>query len=313
MAYYVFPDIAEEICACIQQNFEEGVYADIDESDFFAYALTTHIQKVSQDKHLWIRWHPELVPEYEGSLLQSPENIEEFKQRAKLDNYGIHKVERLPGNIGIIDIRYFFRTSWGSGETIVAAMNFLANMNAIIVDLRKCTGGNPGAVAMICSYFFADEPIHLNSLYWRPSNRTDEFWTLKALPGKRYPDVDLYVLTSNRTFSGAEEFTYNMKNLKRATIVGETTGGGAHPVNQKPVDGQFVITIPVGRAINPISKTNWEGVGVKPDIEVARDDALATAHLLALRKIHERTRDEEWKSQLQRYIRQIERDLAAKK
>jgi hypothetical protein len=285
MAYYVFPDVAEKICTCIQQNFEEGVYADINESDFFAYALTTHVQKVSQDKHLWVRWHPEPLPEYEGSLLQSPENIEEFKQRAKVENYGIHKVERLPGNIGIIDIRYFFRTSWGSGETIVAAMNFLANMNAIIVDLRKCTGGNPGAVAMICSYFFDGEPIHLNSLYWRENDVTEQYWTSPYVPGKRITDQPVYILTSKDTFSGGEEFAYNLQTRQRAIIIGEITGGGAHPGSPYRLHPHFEAFIPNGRAINPITNENWEGVGIQPDILVSQEQALRVATEMALEAV----------------------------
>ena len=165
-------------------------------------------------------------------------------------------------------------------------------------------------VQFLCSYFFGRKPVHLNSLYWRPSGRTDEFWTLKDLPGKRMPDVDLFILTSRRTFSGAEEFTYHMKNLKRATIVGDTTGGGAHPVNMKAVNEAFVLVVPVGRAINPISKTNWEGVGVEPDVKISSEKALATAHLLALRQSQEKTSDEAWKQRLQRLILQIESDLS---
>lgn len=166
-------------------------------------------------------------------------------------------------------------------------MNFLANTSALIIDLRKNHGGEPALVALMCSYFFAAEPIHLNSLYWRATESTQQFWTLPYVPGKRYLNKPVYVLTSHETFSGAEEFTYNLQNLKRATIIGETTGGGAHPGDIYQLDAHFEIFIPTGRAINPISGTNWEGVGVLPDIETPQEEALNVAHIMALKKVLE--------------------------
>jgi hypothetical protein len=145
-------------------------------------------------------------------------------------------------------------------------------------------------VALLCSYFF-DKRTHLNDIYWRPTNETTEFWTRDNLAGKRYGMKDVYVLTSHRTFSGGEEFTYDMKNLKRATIIGETTGGGAHPVGFRRINEHFGIGVPAGRAINPITKTDWEGTGVTPDVEVPAALALKTAHVVALRKLAESAKD----------------------
>jgi C-terminal processing protease CtpA/Prc len=138
-------------------------------------------------------------------------------------------------------------------------------------------------VAFISSYLFS-EPTHLNDLWERKDNSTHQYWTLPYVPGKRLDGKPAYVLTSVHTFSGAEEFTYNLKNLKRATIVGETTGGGAHPVAGHRIDDHFMIGVPFARAINPISKTNWEGIGVEPDVKVAAADALATAQKLVAEK-----------------------------
>jgi tetratricopeptide (TPR) repeat protein len=159
-------------------------------------------------------------------------------------------------------------------------MNFLANCDAVIFDLRRNGGGSPGMIRFITSWLF-EEPTHLNSLYWREGDRTEEFWTQADIPGKRLAEVPAFVLTSNFTFSGGEEFTYNLQSLKRATIIGETTGGGAHPGGTVPVGERFMAFIPTGRAINPITGTNWEGTGVVPDIQVAADDALDTALPLA--------------------------------
>jgi C-terminal processing protease CtpA/Prc len=221
-------------------------------------------------------------------MLQNRERVEDWQQKAKLDNYGIHKVERLPGNVGYIDIRYFYRTSWGSGDTAVAAMNFLANMDVLIVDLRKCSGGNPGMVAMVSSYFFDQEPVHLNSLYWREDDLTEQYWTLPYVPGERFPDKPVYILTSKDTFSAGEEFAYNLQTQQRAILVGETTGGGAHPGSTYRLHPHFEVFIPNGRAINPITNKNWEGVGVQPDISVSPEQALNAAYKMALESIIEK-------------------------
>lgn len=245
--------------------------------------------------------------------MYSPEDAAEVKKNAasnkndeadaqsiakmKYENFGFKKVERLGGNIGYIDFRGFAPAKY-SKETIASVMGFLSNCDAIIIDLRQNGGGDPTGVQQICSYFFDETPVHLNDLYFRPENKTEEFWTLKDIPGQRMPDIDLYILTSNYTFSGAEEFAYNLKNLKRATIIGETTGGGAHPGDMMAVNENFVIFLPNGRAINPITKTNWEGTGVTPEIAVSQDKALGTARLTALEKLAQKTSDAKLKAKL---------------
>ena len=291
--YYIFPEVAEAICSHLQKNLVEVAYSDITEGEFLAFALTTHIQGINQVKHLWVRWYPDPLPEHEGSLLKNQEKVAEWKHRGKLDNFGIHKVERLPGNVGYIDIHYFYRTSWGSGDTIVAAMNFLANTDCVIIDLRKCMGGNPSAVAFTCSYFFDEEPIHLNSLYWRENDVTEQYWTLPHVPGKRMVQQPVFILTSKGTFSGGEEFAYNLQTQKRGTLIGEATGGGAHPGSPYRIHPHFEVFIPNGRAINPITHQNWEGNGVQPDIPVPADQALQTAYqkslYIVIEKLHEPT------------------------
>jgi hypothetical protein len=284
-ACYVFPDVAEEICIRLQEHLEQGEYDDVTDGEFLALALTTHLQEASQDEHLWVRWHPDPLPDHEGSLLQNRDQVAEWRVRARLNNYGLHKVERLPGNVGTIDIRYFYRTSWGSGDTIVAAMNLLANVNVVIVDLRKCMGGNPGTVALISSYFFEEEPVHLNSLYWRGEDLTEQYWTLPYVPGQRMADKPVYVLTSKQTFSAGEEFAYNLQTRQRATLVGERTGGGAHPGSPYRLHPHFEVFIPKGRAINPITHQNWEGIGVQPDIPVPQEQALKVTYRMALESI----------------------------
>jgi hypothetical protein len=284
---YVFPEVAETICESLSIHLENGDYADISEGSFFALALTEHLQEINQDEHLWVRYYPEPLPDHQGSMLQNAERITEFRQKGILENYGFHKLERLPGNIGYMDIRYFYRPTWGSGDTAVAAMNFLANTNALIIDLRKCTGGNAGMVALISSYFFQGEPTLLNSLYWRDEDFTQQYWTLPYVPGKSYGDKPVYLLLSNTTFSAAEEFAYNLQTRQRATLVGLKTGGGAHPGSPFRLHPHFEAFIPIGRAINPVKNDNWEGRGVIPDIPVPQENALDTAYKMVLKSVIE--------------------------
>jgi hypothetical protein len=289
-AYYVYPEIAEEICIELQMHIDEGEYDDITDGEFLAFALTTHIQEVSKDKHLWVRWHPDSLPDHEGPMYVSQEWQDESRQQAKLDNYGFHKVERLPGNVGYIDIWEFYKASWG-GSSAVAAMTLLTNTSALIIDLRNCRGGDPEMVALISSYLFGEDPVHLNSLYWREDDVTQQYWTLSFVPGERFVDKPVYVLTSKDTFSGGEEFAYNLKALQRATLIGEVTGGGAHPGSSYRLSTHFEVFIPNGRAINPITGTNWEGVGVTPDIQISQKQALKVAYRMALGSIIESLND----------------------
>jgi C-terminal processing protease CtpA/Prc len=226
-------------------------------------------------------------------------------------NHGFAKVERLPGNIGYLEFLNFMDEELGA-DTVAAAMNFINGTDALIIDMRKNGGGNPAMVALVCSYLFGPEPVHLNDLYWREGNRTDEFWTKKEVAGKRYLNKDVYVLTSKRTFSGAEEFSYNLKNLKRATIIGETTGGGAHPGGGFRISEHFGMFVPTGRAISPITKTNWEGTGVTPDISVPADQALHVARITALKKSLT-TVSPDFKPGVEEEIKKLETELSAMK
>jgi hypothetical protein len=285
-SYYIFPEIAEQICLCLRKHLEAGEYADITEGDFFALALTLHLQEVNHDEHLWVRWHPELLPDGDGPLRLNQEWRHEQRLEASLNNYGFYKLERLPGNVGYIDIHYFHRPAWG-GDTAVAALTFLANTNALIIDLRNCLGGYPGMIALISSYFFSEEPIHLDSIYWREEDITQQYWTLPYIPGKRYGEKPVFILVSKITFSGGEEFAYSMKIRQRATLIGEKTDGGAHAGVSYRLHPHFEVFIPVGRVTNPITGGNWEGCGVLPDIPVSPEQALKVAYKMALQSIIE--------------------------
>ncbi len=283
--FYVFPDAAKKMAEAVQTRLKSGAYDAITGADDFAATLTDDLRAVSRDKHLGVNFSPQVLPKMDPGANPEPDPaaLARRKAFAQRNNCAFEKVERLPQNIGYLKFNGFMDPEI-CGPTVAAAMNFLAHVDALIVDLRENGGGDPKMVAYISSHLFA-EPTHLNDLYNRKEDKTTEYWTLRDVPGARLADKPVFVLTSKRTFSGAEEFAYNLKNLKRATIIGETTGGGAHPVSGHRIDDHFFIGVPFARAINPISKTNWEGTGVDPDIKSPAGEALDVAKKMAAEQI----------------------------
>jgi hypothetical protein len=287
---YVFPDVAKKMEKHLRQQYKKKAYQNITSLNEFAQKLTEDLQEISHDKHLWVRFaSDELLARFQGDTLTDEAKKRELEERQR-DNFCFKEVKILEGNVGYVDFRCFSGAT-EAGPTAIAVMNFLAYTDAIIFDLRQNGGGEPSMIQLISSYFFP-EPVLLNTFYIRKSDSTQQFWTQACVQGPRMTDVDLYVLTSRYTFSGAEEFTYNLKNMERATIIGDTTGGGAHPIDIKPFPNLNVgMSLPFGRAVNPITGTNWEGTGIAPHIYVPQEQALDVAHLEALKKLKEKTED----------------------
>lgn len=279
--FYVSPETAKQMEDAVRARQKKGEYDSVTDGDAFAKMLTENFQEVSHDKHLRVNFSAMKLPQNPPS--PNPEAAAQNRRQMERINCGFDKVEILPGNVGYLKFDMFADPDV-CGPTAVAAMNFLGNVDAIIFDLRENGGGDPKMIAFLTTYLFSAS-THLNDLWVRKTDATQQFWTLPYVPGKRLDGKPAYVLTSNRTFSGGEEFTYDLKNLKRATIIGETTGGGAHPVAGHRIDDHFTIGVPFAKAINPISKTNWEGTGVEPDVKVPAADALTTAQKLVKEKL----------------------------
>jgi len=290
-AGYVFPEKATEMARDLRARLEKGSYASITSAIGFADSLTAHLQSVSHDKHLRVMYSDRALPsgQQQGP---TPEQQQQMRDRMKADNYGIGTPERLEGNVAYLELRTFGVPPEAMAEALADAMTKVADADALIIDVRRNGGGSPWTVALVSSYLFGPDTVHLNSLYWRPADRTDHFYTRASVDGKRFgPTKPLYVLTSRRTFSAAEEFTYNLQTRQRAVIVGDTTGGGAHPGGGQRLNDHFGVFVPSGRAINPITKTNWEGTGIRPNVPVPSDSARNVAHRLALEAVRRTAQD----------------------
>ncbi|HTB95503.1 MAG TPA: S41 family peptidase [Terracidiphilus sp.] len=283
--YYVDPDLAKKMAAAVQAHAQAGDYNSITDGEAFAVKLTSDLRDVSHDKHLRVDFNPFKMPPPHPP---TPEDEENFHHQMERMNCAFDKVEILPNNIGYIKFNGFMDAGF-CGATVNAAMGFVAHTDALIFDIRENGGGQPAMVTLIASYLF-DQPTHLIDIYNRHEDTTTQNWTLSYLPGPRMTKPPVYVLTSKSTFSGAEEFAFDLKNQKRATIVGETTGGGAHPVSGHPIGDFFMIGVPFAKSLDPVTKSNWEGTGVEPDVKVSADDALTTAEKLAHEKIQSQKR-----------------------
>lgn len=274
---YVFPDVARDISAMLRDRLAAGKYAAIATHDEFAELVTADLRKVNDDRHLVVS----RIPPSQRDATNEDESFERRLVLMREHNFGFEDIRLLDDNIGYLKITAFIEAWYpGAGEAATDAMAAVSGADCLIFDLRENGGGHPTMIQLLMTYLFDGEPRHLNSFYLRETDSEKQFWTLPHVPGNRMPNVPVYVLTSNDTFSGAEEFAYNTRVMERGTVVGEVTGGGAHPGGEHPLDEVLEIFIPDGRAINPVTGTNWEGVGVEPNILCDAADALdrALAH-----------------------------------
>lgn len=293
-ANYIMPAVAKRVGSAIARKNAEGGYASAASAQAFSAALAKDLRAFSGDLHFNARFDAHKRAEADDESVQ-----------AVRSGYGIEKIERLPGNVAYIELRNFGPTEL-VGPAYTAAMSLVAGADALILDLRRNGGGYPASVASLMSHFFPlGDRRHLNGFYNRPSNTTQESWTLASV-AERYRKP-VYVLTSARTGSGGEECAYDFQTQKRATLVGETTAGAANPVRLFNVGHGIAVAIPVGRPINPITKTNWEHVGVKPDIAVPAAQALQTAHAAVLRQLASSAKDDDERTKLQRLLAMVEK------
>lgn len=279
-AHYVFPETAAHVSEALEKKQARGAYEALSDAIDFADVLSRDLVRLTRDKHLGLHFGPmPPQPKFEGA---APPWVAQV-------GYGFGAVERLPGNVAHVIIQGFPPLFDEQRKAIAERMSEIADADAAIVDLRDNNGGYPPTVTRVASYFFDEQPVHLSSIYRRDTDHTQEQWTERELLGTRFgSEKPVFVLTSSRTFSGGEGFAYALQAQGRALVVGEGTGGGAHPTQPYPVAGGFVLRVPWGRSINPITGTDWEGIGVVPDVFAPEEQALETAHRLALEKLGRR-------------------------
>jgi Peptidase family S41/N-terminal domain of Peptidase_S41 in eukaryotic IRBP len=274
---YVFPETAAELKRQLQAKRSE--YRVITDPKALATRLTDDLRAVGHDKHLEVSYGDDM------GFAKDP-TPEELRRAHTLDagrGFGVRSARRLPGNIGYIDLAYFSGDP-EAGAAIAAAMQIIHGTDALILDLRRNGGGGPASTVLL-SYFFA-EPTQLSSVVERKDglDRERQKWTMPYVPGGPYPGKAVFVLTSHHTWSAAELCAYDLKTRKRATLVGEVTGGAANSSSGLISLGYgFAALIPNGQTRSPITHTSWEGTGVEPDVATNASEALIVAYKLALK------------------------------
>jgi len=302
---YVFPDVADSMQNFVITKLNSGKYDSITSGSEFAFRLTRDLQEISKDLHLRVEFNENNnVKENNGSDETISQEIW-LNQLLAENNYGINSKKILEGNIGYLEIPLFGPLEQ-CVDTLISAMQYVAGTDALILDLRSCRGSlDENTIPFLCSYFFA-VPTHLFDFQTRETKTPKQFWTYAWVPGNHYLEKPIYILTSGRTFSGGEELAYDLKHTNRAVIIGEVTRGGANPTELVTINPNFSMSVPYMRSVNPVTQTNWEGIGVQPDIQVKSNIALHTAHIKALTSLYEKSSDENQRFKLAETIKKAE-------
>ena len=276
---------AQSIAKDLREAAQNGRFDALADPRDLAAKLTARLQPL--DHHFLVRWSPPETPAPKSSSAAAagPElSLETLERR---NAYGFRRVEMLPGSIGYIDMRTFADFSFGKPDeparkAMEAALTLVSTADAVIIDLRNNGGGSPAMVGYVVSAFTPPGANIYSEFHHR--DHTDSERPKESYPKPRL-DVPLYILISGRTASAAESTAYTLQAAKRATVVGAVSGGAAHPGGEFPVGDGFFVFVSTSTAINPMTGTNWEGVGVIPDVTVDPEKALERAEVLALEAI----------------------------
>ena len=300
---YAYPDIALKMDAAIREKQQRGEYDSISDGNRLAEKITADLRSVFDDKHLKLSFSAQPIPAQSSRAgIPSPEEIAAARARQRRENFGLQKAEVLKGNIGLIRLNYFAPLDW-SADAYSAAMNLVADTDALIIDVRENHGSmDINTIPFFCSYLF-DKPVQIGDIFVRETNENRQLWTYAKIAGRKYLDKPVYVLTGNQTASGAEAFAGHLKRLKRAVLVGEVTEGATMPGGSFRVNENFSIWISTGRSTNGSAKN--ENKGVVPDVSTEGKKALKEAYLLALKQLSESSKDETWKNELKTIAAQM--------
>ncbi|HEU4779184.1 MAG TPA: S41 family peptidase [Steroidobacteraceae bacterium] len=277
---YVDAKKGRDVARQIRRDFKSLKWQKISGDEEFAQAVTTRLRELSSDGHLSLDYSAKaLAPDADAA--EEAFGADEFEKWYGAGvNHGFQEVRRLEGNVGYLNLTVFAPPAMGA-DLAVAAMSLLAQSDALIIDLRR-NGGGDGAMGSLLAGYLLDGAKEMSGKYDRPSDKLTRAFSAGWVPGRRFgPDKPVYLLISKRTFSAAEAFTYDLQALKRVVVVGEPSGGGAHPFEYRRAGTHFVLSLPEGRSVNPIAGKDWEGVGVQPDVAVPEAQAMEKALELA--------------------------------
>ena len=282
---YVYPEAGVKIAAYVRNQAAKGAYAGLT-GGALADALTRDLRVENGDRHLYVQYQPNAGGAPQAGSAGAPVRMIPGSSPAQADlyrrrNYFLNRAERLDGNIAYLEVRRFFGMTDDAIAAATAAMAFLENADAFIVDVRYAPGGDVRMVDTLASYFF-DKVTPTLASYSRSRNETIQRSTLDNLPGKRRPSIPLYVLISRDTGSAAEDFAFLLQQAGRATLVGDRTAGAGNMNAVLGIGGGYSLSVSIGRTFNPKTNQGWEAIGVKPDVQASAPDALDVAHRLAL-------------------------------
>jgi C-terminal processing protease CtpA/Prc len=276
-AGYVFPDRSARAADLLRARLGDGAY-DLPVGPELCDVLSADLLAACDDRHLRLIWHEDPVASADETSL-----VADLRELFRLENHGVQRVERRPGNVGLVGLTVVPDAA-SAGPALAAALRLVEHTHALILDLRETRGGAPDGVAFLASFLFPDGEVHLSDVVEGPHGPTRQLWTSGWLPGPRYAG-SVWLLTSASTFSGGEALAYDLQALGRATVVGEVTRGGAHPSTLVSLGEHVELRLPVARSVNPITGANWEAVGVQPDVAVPAAQALEVAERAALEAI----------------------------
>lgn len=278
--YYIFEDVADQLSKKLKSEIELKTFDNLTDKEF-AKSLSSYLTKNGNDLHFNVLYRPDQEDE---KKVDEKELLKKYDSINRQWNYGFEKVTRLDGNIGYIEYTGFPEGNKSAQQILDAAMNFVSNTNALIIDLRNNQGGDGKMVELFLSYFF-DKKIKLNETYTRYNNKTTNSYTIKKVNGKKYLDKPVYILVNNKTISAAEALAYNLQQNKIAKIIGDTTYGAANPVKVFFIGKKYHLFIPISIEKNSITNTNWEHIGVDADIKISSEKAFIKAQIIALENL----------------------------
>ncbi len=283
-ARYVDAALGEALARALEAQQAAGAYAAVADARVLADLLGRDLFAVAGDRHLKLRFSPDPLPAEAPDVPETPDEREALRAALRVGNFGFRKVEILDGNVGLLELSGFARADL-AGEAASLALGFLQHCDALVIDLRACGGGDPAMVAFLASWLFEGPATHVADMYRREDDLTVQWWTAAWVPHRRLAQVPVRVLTAERTFSAAEALAFHLQQLGRALVVGERTGGGAHPSRRVRLTERFSITLPTSRAFDPETGLDWEGTGVQPDLAAPAVDALRVAHAELLQRL----------------------------